>query len=486
LDLTAINAKVSVNLSTPILTLGAVSVIFVNDIENVRLGGGNDDLRGTTGSNRLSGGGGNDTVVGAGGTDLLFGDAGNDRLVQFTGFARMYGGAGNDSFMIDYTTDAGSEMLGGAGAHDVLNLDSGFAWQINLATGKVTATDGVVPKQFGVQQIEDVLGGSSGDRITGDSQANRLRGFGGVDTLNGGGGNDTIIVDSGDINERYIGGGGFDTLDLRQVNIDGLRIYSSGSGNFSGGSFTSTGFEKVLGGAADEIFDDGASLTQIFGGAGSDSIHADSLPGGGEVFDGGKGRDYFYLGSNFTRDMVFNMATGALTGHGRATGFEEVLAGLGNDRVIGNGAGNEIDGDDGNDSLFGAGGTDRLLGQDGKDWLYGGAQNDRMEGLRGADHLFGGGGADVFAFVSAQDAGTGVRRDVIHDYQKGTDSIVIDMFDPSMADISNAAFSGTAFEVRYFRAGQDMRLQIDVDGDATSDFEVLVLNTNNLDVFLNS
>jgi Ca2+-binding RTX toxin-like protein len=486
LDLSNISTDIQVNLGSPYLTAGGVTVIFLSDIENIRSGAGKDQLWGTSGNNRLSGGAGQDTINGALGTDVLYGEAGNDRLIQYNGFTRMYGGDGNDSFLIDFSTDAGSELLGGTGARDLLNLDSGFSWNVDLAANRARVTDGITQKQYGLQQIEDVSGGSAADVIRGDGQANRLRGYGGTDTLDGRGGNDTIIADGGAVIDRYVGGAGIDTLDLRAINIDGLALFTSGSCAYSGGSFASEGFEKVLGGNANEGLSDSKSLTHIYGGGGDDFITADSLAGGNEVFDGGAGRDGFYLGSNFTRDMVFNMATGALTGHKSAKGFEDALAGLGDDRVTGNDVNNRIDGYDGHDSLYGAGGTDHLIGRAGRDWLYGGAQNDRLVGDHGADHLFGGTGADVFAFVSGLDAGTGAARDVIHDYQAGQDTIIIDMFSGAMVLIGNAAFSGAAYEVRYFRAGQDMKVQIDTDGDATADFEVLVLDTNTINISLNT
>ncbi|GHC48311.1 calcium-binding protein [Neogemmobacter tilapiae] len=485
LDLSNITGNVQVNLGAPYLTAGGVTVIFLSDIENIRSGAGKDQLWGTSGNNRLSGGGGNDTINGALGTDLLYGDAGNDRLIQYNGFTRMYGGDGNDSFLIDFSTDAGSELLGGAGARDVLNLDSGFAWDVDLAAKRARVTDGITQKQYGLQQIEDVSGGSAADVIRGDGQANRLRGFGGIDTLDGRGGNDTIIADGGGPYERYNGGAGFDTLDLRQVSVDGLTFHPSGQGGAPGVSFITTGIEKVLGGSANELLSDGKTVIELYGGAGNDSIYLDEFISGNEVFDGGKGRDEIYLG-NIERDLTFNMATGILTGHKRASNFEDVTGGLGDDRVTGNGANNRIDGYDGNDSLYGAGGSDHLIGGAGRDWLYGGAQNDRLVGGHGADHLFGGAGADVFAFVSGSDAGSGAARDVIHDYQKGQDAIIIDMFSGAMVLIGNTAFSGAAYEVRYFRAGQDMKVQIDIDGDATADFEVLVLDTNSIDISLNT
>ncbi len=83
--------------------------------------------------------------------------------------------------------------------------------------------------------------------------------------------------------------------------------------------------------------------------------------------------------------------------------IEDFFSGDGNDRIIGNAAGNEIRGggrDDlirglaGRDSLHGDDGSDRLVGGSGGDELRGGGHEDVLKGQRGADRLWGGEGGD--------------------------------------------------------------------------------------------
>ncbi len=83
--------------------------------------------------------------------------------------------------------------------------------------------------------------------------------------------------------------------------------------------------------------------------------------------------------------------------------IEDFFSGDGNDRIIGNAAGNEIRGggrDDlirglaGKDSLHGDDGSDRLVGGGGGDELRGGGHEDVLKGQRGADRLWGGEGGD--------------------------------------------------------------------------------------------
>ena len=59
---------------------------------------------------------------------------------------------------------------------------------LNGATDAVVTINGVPADT--VRNIENVIGGSGGDRLTGDSLENALYGGGGDDFLNGGGGND--------------------------------------------------------------------------------------------------------------------------------------------------------------------------------------------------------------------------------------------------------------------------------------------------------
>ena len=55
--------------------------------------------------------------------------------------------------------------------------------------------------------------------------------------------------------------------------------------------------------------------------------------------------------------------------------------------------------------------------------LDGGAGNDTLVGGRGTDTLTGGAGADLFRFLTNQDSGVGLARDVITDFEKGSDKI---------------------------------------------------------------
>ena len=76
----------------------------------------------------------------------------------------------------------------------------------------------------------------------------------------------------------------------------------------------------------------------------------------------------------------------------RGTVIEDATLGSGDDRVIGNGAGNTIRGGAGRDTIEGGGGRDDLYGGSGDDTLRGQDGSDRIEGGSGRDRIEGGAG----------------------------------------------------------------------------------------------
>ena len=65
--------------------------------------------------------------------------------------------------------------------------------------------------------------------------------------------------------------------------------------------------------------------------------------------------------------------------------IENVIAGAGNDEIIGNEVSNRLEGRDGNDELYGRGGNDDLRGGNGNDVLEGGVGADSLQGNDGSD-----------------------------------------------------------------------------------------------------
>ena len=100
-----------------------------------------------------------------------------------------------------------------------------------------------------------------------------------------------------------------------------------------------------------------------------------------------------------------------------------------------------LTGTSGGDTLRGGNGNDTIDGRSGWDWLYGGAGNDRIIGGNGNDDLFGGAGADVFDYnaISETPPGGG-RRDFIHDFEVGVDTIDLSTIDARAGGSHNQAF----------------------------------------------
>ena len=110
----------------------------------------------------------------------------------------------------------------------------------------------------------------------------------------------------------------------------------------------------------------------------------------------------------YSPDLVRN--AGQIDGHVNLRDGADFYIGVGLGAVSGN-----ILAGPGNDVLIGGNGVDRFFGDEGNDWLQGGG---------GADQLSGGVGQDVFAYLAVSDS-IASNRDVITDFQTGIDKIDI-------------------------------------------------------------
>jgi Ca2+-binding RTX toxin-like protein len=173
---------------------------------------GNDTISGTPGPDVIDAGAGDDVIYGLDGNDTVCGGNGNDILRGSSGNDNLNGGAGNDIFYESVGANGADTFSGGPGT-DVADYSA------RSATLTVTindlANDGQAGEADNVKtDVEDLVGGSSGDSLTtsGSTSANRLVGQGGNDALNvvdGISGNDTIdggadtdscTADAGDAN----------------------------------------------------------------------------------------------------------------------------------------------------------------------------------------------------------------------------------------------------------------------------------------------
>lgn len=411
-----------------IRTISRTSYFDVGD-DTLNGGGGDDliygDYREINTALVTYAGTGVDTINGDDGDDVIFGQYGNDLL---------YGGADNDTI----NGGAGDDLIDGGSGLDIVDYsDVGVGITLALVpSGDLIVTfDGTDT----LRSIEGIIGTDFADTLTGTAVANILIGGDGNDTLNAGSGDDILEGGLGD--DTLDGGAGLDTVVYRDLglgvgvivdlNVNGQAQDTNGAGMdtlFSIENVTGTDFDDILygsndtnilhgGGGDDTIlmrsglsgFGTPGNNNQVFGEAGDDIMGfslagvAQSNVGSGQLFDGGDDVDTFVFetfGNGYQADLddgvFFRIDTGAEIA--TLTNIENINAGSGNDRLVGNEADNILSGNDGDDYFFGQQGNDSLYGGAGNDTAdfssnFSGVIADLMEGAavgtaQGSDKLF--------------------------------------------------------------------------------------------------
>jgi Ca2+-binding RTX toxin-like protein len=354
--------------------------------------GGNDFIYARESDDIVFGGAGDDTLLGGAGNDILYGDAGNDIIFGGTGNDILFGGEGNDQL---HGEEGNDSLMGGAGNDRLMG-----------GTGN--------DRLFG-DEGDDILDGEAGnDLVDGGEGNDDLSGGGGDDVVVGGHGDDILRMGVtgeearqahpalNDGNDVYLGGEGLDTLDASGAGgavhvdlADGIVTGDTiGHDQVEGiENVVATEFDDtVTGDAADNVIQAGAGDDVVTGGDGDDVVCAgagDDLVvilasqsdsnDGDDHYDGGEGIDTIDLSAlveAVVADFEECFAEGAEIGRDRIENFEIIRGGGGNDQLTGG---------KGNDILHGGAGNDRLKGRDGDDILVGGAGHDDVQGNGGND-----------------------------------------------------------------------------------------------------
>ncbi|MGB5793440.1 beta strand repeat-containing protein, partial [Poseidonibacter sp.] len=349
---------------------------YIENIENIISGSGNDKLTGDDNDNTFYSNSGDDTLVGGKGNDYL--DAGSNTSIGDT---------------VDYSYIDTSSNIKGVN----VNLQNQIA--SDRTDGDQVGTDTLI-------NIENVNGTKVDDLIIGNSEANTLYGNAGNDTLEGNAGNDSLLGGDGDDilkggsgNDVLNGGAGNDTADFSDatssINVD----LSATEGNAVPinaelGTDTFISIEGVIGGSNDDTIKGTSDANSLLGGAGNDLI----LGGGTDTssaneydyIDGGTGIDtvsYDYikdesksvtinLGLDYNGDgHTFNDADFDVDQYQNAgeagklfiQNVENLEGGAGNDILIGNEQSNILTGGVGNDTLIGGSNSNTLIGGEAKD-----------------------------------------------------------------------------------------------------------------------
>jgi Ca2+-binding RTX toxin-like protein len=271
--------------------------------------GGNDTLRGTSGSNDfLYGGQGNDVLAGYGADDFLYGQHGNDRVLGSSGKDQLFGGWGHD------TLDGGSgqDYMAGGRHNDTYLVDSSLDTVVeHLGEGSDLVQTTLARFVLGANVEHLTYTGAVSFAGIGTAAANRLQGGAMADTLSGREGNDTLIGGAG--NDRLIGGLGADQhsggdgrdaasyqLATSGVQVDLTRVLTGTTrGEAAGDSFVS--IENLIGSAHRDWLGGDALANVIWGQGGDDGLVGRA---GNDHLFGGTGADRFVFRTGYDTDRV--------------------------------------------------------------------------------------------------------------------------------------------------------------------------------------
>lgn len=222
---------------------------------------------------------------------------------------------------------------------------------------KYSASDGN-DTLYGTPNDDILQGGNGNDRVYGLGGDDIVCGGTGHDRVFGGAGNDAVYGE--EARDETDGGPGDDYV-LGGAENDRVTTWGDGL-DFADGDY---GKDVVVGGAGD----------QVFGGTLNDKLFVRLMPGETEsaaYMNGGYDDDRI-VGSGFADHLQGNIG-------------DDKVAGLGGDDIIRGGGSNDfLQGDAGSDTIYGENNRDEMRGGDGDDELTGGEGRDRFWGDAGFD-----------------------------------------------------------------------------------------------------
>jgi len=317
-------------------------VVFANIDFELQAGSEIEELRANrVQGSRLTGNEFDNIIVGSNGMDTLEGGGGRDLLM---------GGQNSDTYVVrDLVVQVIETHIGSIGGFQD-RVDAYISYTLTNYVEALylfgTATDG--------------FGNGENNVIYGNTASNTLEGRAGNDLLDGGAGNDTLVGGSGD--DRYhvdsaadrvveVAGGGLDTIYAR-VN------YSLTAGQEVETLRADIGITRGLsltGNEIDNTFIGGAGKDTLIGGGGDDRYYVDSAAD--QVVEAaGGGADTVYAAVNYK--LGAGQEIEILRGDAGTTGL--VLTGNDfNNKIIGRGGDDTLNGGVGNDTLIGTDGDDR-------------------------------------------------------------------------------------------------------------------------------
>lgn len=296
------------------------------------------------------------------GDDTILGFAGADVFNAGTGDDFINGWDGNDTYYY---------QLGDG--HDTIKetYNNGSADRLELGAGILAAEVGIRMSESDADDITLVF--ADGGTITLDEQFydSYSRKESGVEQ---------IVFDDGTV----------------WTHADLLSMTTAGTANddtLIGGS----GNDTLNGGDGNDVLDGGAGDDAHFGGAGDDFIIGN---GGADTFDGGDGVDtleFTYASSDIDFDLAAGLVTFTNGDQESIVNFENLIAGSGDNEIIGTSGTNNLSGGAGNDVINGGSGNDTLTGGSGSDtFVFMDASGDDVI----TDFVAGSGAGDIIEFAS--------------------------------------------------------------------------------------
>lgn len=392
-------------------------------------------------------------IMGRAGGDTLNGGSGNDRLDGMGGADTMNGGSGNDTYRVDNAGDVVIEGVG-QGTTDSVYASVDYVLASTVHVERLFASSDAGVSLTGNAYSHTIRGAAGNDMLHGGAGNDTLDGLGGSDVMAGGQGNDTYYVD--DAADVVVEGatGGSDTVRASTdfVLAAGIQVEKLYATNDSSGvALTGNEFShNILGAGGDDT---------LTGGSGNDTL---SGLAGADTMAGGVGNDIMIVDN--ADDVVVELA---------GEGNDTVKASV--DYTLATGSSVE--------KMYSTSSSGvSLAGNELANSLFGNAGNDILDGAGGADRLTGGAGNDTFVFKSVSETGN-TSMDRIQDFTPG-DLIDLTGMEAetglSFDFIGSSVFTGLPGELRFAAAGANTMISGDINGDAVSDFKILLIGTHNL------
>lgn len=244
---------------------------------------------------------------------------------------------------------------------------------------------------------------------------------------------------------------------------------------------------RIIGTSASETITGTFDTDHLFGLGGDDHLIGldsdDQLVGGAgaDLLEGGDGDDYYHIDAF---DMVVDTGGWDTIRAGHTTDLEDFPE-IENLQMLANTSGRQLLGNSDLNVLVDADGSNLLDGRAGDDALFGHGGDDILVGGLGDDTLVGGAGSDRFEFYSLAETGVGeMQRDIIADFESGSDLINLGRLDADAVHSGNQAFrflgatefTGTAGELVTYQQVVNLELTTvlagDSNGDGVADFEI--------------